>query len=740
MDTILQKGSKNTGFGLETGAGAKVGEVLLEMKGELAILRLGAPGEKVVVLDSLRMESLEQAVRTVASSQEVKGLVIIGPHPKLFCAGADINVIRSVTKSQIGRELAEQGQKIFDLIADLSCVTVAAISGACVGGGCELVLACDYRIVTDLPQTKIGLPEVKLGIIPGFGGTQRLPRLVGVARALEIILKGQVLSSNHALASGLVDRLVQSSSEVVDVEQLFKELERVASEVALGQSSVPRRRLPAKDMLLTYTPVGRAIVRSTTLRALARETKGNYPAPARAVDVVMFGLGRGLKAGLVKEAEAIGELIVTPTSKALVHIYLLSEESSKIGRGVKQELARGSVAVIGGGVMGAGIAASFLGAGGKVTVFDASETARAGLRGKVETILGKRRSLKAEDKRRIMERCVVGASLKDSVVGAGVVVEAVVEDLKVKRELFKTVSEGVSTQTLIASNTSSISVTEIGRDVVGPGRVVGMHFFNPVEKMPLVEIVRGANTTDDVVLQTAAVVASLGKYPVVVNDVPGFLVNRILSPYLNEAAYLVAEGVPVSEIDRAAKKFGMPMGPVRLLDEVGLDVAAKVAEIMEGGYGLRMKAPKLAAQLVAVGRLGKKSGAGFYRYEGQEEVVDGDLGSLLGIKFDQSRAVGLDLAERMIMAMVNEAVRCLDEGVAGAPSREATGQIDLGSVMGFGFPPFRGGVLHYADLLGPRVVFQRLSAYKERCGERFVPCAGIVQRAERGLPFAAAVS
>jgi len=712
------------------------GKVVLETSGSIAFIRLGAEGEKVVILTKERMASLRAAIQAVKNNSNIKGLIIIGIGPTIFCAGADINIIRGIEDKNLAEELAKQGQDIFTELASLSCTTVAAISGACVGGGCELVLACDYRIAADIKETRIGLPEIRLGILPGWGGTQRLPRLVGVTKALDIILKGKVVPAAKAREIGLLDLLVPIDTKSSGYDNVLSTLETVAADIVLGKTRVPPRRIGMMDRVLTHTGFGQNLTYKKAKEGVKKTTKGQYPAPPKALDAVFEGLRAGEERGFELERRGFGELVVTSESKSLVHLFFLSEDSSKMGRSAKGEVDKARVAIIGGGVMGAGIAASFLSRGTYVVVVELNEQARIKARNQVEAILSKQPNLSEKKRAENLNRLAITDKLIE-IKEATCVVEAIVEDLEVKRKLFRDIAALVSDKTILATNTSSLSVSDISEGVPGQDRIIGMHFFNPVEKMPLVEIVRGKQTGERAIAYTAALSTALGKYPVVVDDVHGFLVNRILSPYLMEAGHLLAEGVSPELIDAAATSYGMPMGPVRLLDEIGLDVASKVAHVMEEAYGARMAGPSFSSELVAQGRLGRKSGAGFYRYQGNNPVVDNELQTLLGIVVPEG-AVSPDIQEvqdRLMLSLLNEAVRCFDEGVAGAPGKEAAGQVDLSTVMGIGFPAFKGGIFFDAQRRGVKAIYDRLTQLKNKCGDRFTPADGILRRVQEGKGF-----
>ena len=702
--------------------------VRLDFEGPCALIFLGQAEDGVIVLTEERLESFSRALSELAARQDIAGLVISGASADMFCAGADINVIRELSDVRLGTELARRGQEIFSKLENLPCTTVAAIGGPCVGGGCELVLACDFRVGLNNSRTKIGLPEIRLGILPGFGGTQRLPRLIGLRKALSIILEGKVLSSKRAKAVGLLDELVQPKE---DSAKSFQALLERAKEVAMGLKTPSRQKPAALDRILAS--LGRSIVRSQTLAKLQKATGGHYPAPLRALDAVLDGLKNGTEKGYEDEAKALGELIVTPESKSLVHLYFLSEAAGKLGRSVRDEVKEARIGILGAGVMGAGIAGAFLRSGSPVVLVEPNEEARERARKHIGKFIEARRSFSEEKKQQVLESLMIDDRLK-ALSKCTLVIEAIIEDVDIKREVFEKIVEDLLPDSIIATNTSSLSVSELSKCVPQSENFIGMHFFNPAEKMPLVEIVQSEHTSERAIAVTAAFTAQLGKYPIVVADVPGFLVNRVLSPYLMEAASILAEGVALESIDSAAKAFGMPMGPFRLLDEVGLDVASKVAESMQKAYGERMQGPNFAPRLVSQGRKGKKSGSGFYRFDGKDEQADPEVRSLLEIE-----AVNVlsqeTITRRLVLAMLAEAVRCLDEGVAGQPGTEAAGQIDLGSVMGFGFPAFRGGILAYADSLGAKEILTQMSDLERKFGKRFEVTEGIKARAEKNLSF-----
>lgn len=676
----------------------------------IATIQLGTDEEKSLSWTASRMTSFAEAL-TAVKARKASGLVIRAPSVESYCVGADISLIASVTDATVGRRLATEGQQTFDQLEDLGIITVAAIGGPCVGGGCEMALACQYRIITNASSSVIGLPETKLGILPGFGGTYRLPRLVGLPKALDIILAGKTLRSQQALKAGLVD-------EVTTPERL---LER-AYEIASGKTRPRRHQRGLIDKALTHTSVGRAIVTRKAKQALLENTKGFYPAPTTALEVVSAGLGRQRDEALSIEASELGRLIVTSESKSLVHVYFLTEAAKTIGKPGRSAVKELHALVVGAGVMGAGIASVCARAGHQVIVRDTSEEALARGKAQISKEVSKLRYLSSMEKGATTSRIDWITHSSPTEGRTGIVIEAVFEDIDLKKQILSGLAAKVPESCILASNTSSLSITEIAQGIANPERVIGMHFFNPVEKMPLVEIIKGKLTSSETIQRVAALATRLGKFPIVVSDVPGFLVNRILVPYLNEALYLLKDGHTIEAIDHAATSFGMPMGPIRLLDEVGLDVAAHVSKIMTDGYGERMAPPSFSASLLALGRKGRKSGAGFYQHEGKNAQPWNGIVKALSLPNKPSQPLSTnEMQQRMFLHLINEAMKCLNEGVAGDDRDFAEKQIDLGTVMGIGFPPFRGGVLRYAHSIGIEEIKSQLQRFEKIWGSRYAP-------------------
>lgn len=687
------------------------------------------PDSKVNLLTRAVMERLDQLLTQLeegARTGRVKALVVRSGKDGSFIAGADVREIAGITDGEEAAVQAAAGQAVFLRLERLPLPTIAAIDGTCLGGGTELALACGYRLASDRPETKIGLPEVQLGIIPGFGGTTRLPRLVGVQAALEMILSGKPISAKKAHRIGLVDECVPAPS-------LIEYARRFAWErIDRGRARTKRRRsLGAR--LLEDTAPGRRLVFSQARKRVMKQTRGHYPAPLVAIDTIAETISLPLEDALAREARAVGQLIASDVSKNLAHIFFLREASKK-GVGEATALPVERVGVLGAGVMGGGIAQLLANRDITVRLKDIRpEAISQGLKHARELFDGavKRRRLEKREAERRMNR--ISPTLDYSGFGVvDLVIEAVVERMDVKKQVLREVEAEVGEDAILATNTSALSVTEMQHALARPEKFCGMHFFNPVHRMPLVEIVRGAATSDETVATVFALSKRLGKVPVVVNDGPGFLVNRLLAPYLNEAGWLLAEGASIEAIDRALLDFGMPMGPLRLLDEVGLDVSRHAASVLYEAFGDRMLPAPPLVKLGETARLGKKGGRGFYRYQGKDEEVDTEIYSELGdtVPGERVQIPSSVIQERAILVMVNEAARALEDGIVSSP-----GEVDLAMVMGTGFPPFRGGLLRYADSIGLGSIVETLERHARERGPRFQPAPLLLERARAGQGF-----
>ncbi len=693
--------------------------VVVDARG-IAVLRLGAADESVVTFTKERLLALDRALVALAGRSGLRGVVITGPGPGMFCAGADIGLIHSIQSVAEGRDAAALGRSIFERCQKLTVPVVAAIEGPCVGGGCELALFCDVRVASEHPSTQIGLPETKLGIVPGFGGTQNMSRLLGLPTALDLILNGKLLRAHPARKKGLVDRLApQQKLLAIAVEEIEK--------LHAKGRKAPQRKLRGQAYWMSKTPL-RALAVNAAKKALDKGQARFYPAPKAALELCVSAFTLAPTDGFAKEAQALGEMIATPVSKALTHLFFLTERSKRLGKAAGARSIDRAL-VVGGGVMGAGIAGQFANKGIATRLCDLSGDALARAKARLQQDLTRRVQRKQLQKHEAMAIQDQLATSSDwgSLAHCDLWLEAVVEDLGVKRKLMaQAVAKGLPSDAILATNTSSLPVDAMADAVPNPERVVGIHFFNPPEKMPLVEVIRGKRTSDAAVATACRLATRLGKFPVVTSDSPGFLVNRCLSPYLNEAARLLVEGNDPEFLDRVLLDFGMPMGPCRLLDEIGFDVATKVSEVMEAAFSDRMQPCSLFAAMVAGKALGKKSGGGIYGADGKGEgpgrKVLAEMRARRGVP--TRTASRSEVIQRLVYPLVDEAYRCLDDGVVAAEQ-----DLDLGLVMGIGFPPFLGGITGYAKSEGLKTIVAALDELARTLDARFRPSDGLRRRA-----------
>jgi len=680
----------------------------------IASIILDNKDAKLNVLSTPFMNALEEALDTVAG-QNPKAVIIRSGKSRGFVAGANIEEIEKIETAKEGYEKSRQGQTTFQKVADLPMPTIAAVNGHCMGGGTEMILACDYRLAAK-DSAKIALPEVNLGIYPGWGGTQRLPRLISLQTALDIILTGKSYNAYRAYKSGLVDKMVPDA--ILD-DYAVEFAEEIVEKG--GQKYLEARKKKVGGLansVLEKNPLGRSVIWSQARKNVMSKTGGNYPAPLKAIDVIKKGLSSSLEQGLITEAEGLGELIMTPEHKNLLHVYHLNERPKKqTGVDGKAETAKVKhTAVIGAGVMGGGIAQLLAYNDYSVRMKDiAKEAVVQGLE-HAQSIFDKgvkKHKLTKIERDRKVE--YISSTLDYKGFGrVDFVIEAVIERMPVKQSVLKEVEDYLPEDAIFASNTSALSITELQSVAEHPERVGGMHFFNPVHKMPLVEVIRGEKTDDRTVATIFDFAKKLGKTPIVVKDSPGFLVNRLLGVYLNEACLLAEEGFDFEWMDKVVRKFGMPMGPFRLIDEVGIDIAADVSETLSKAFGSYLQESSLLQKVHDYGLLGKKKNKGFYLYEkGHSKSVNDNIRQFVsGTKKPNEEEV----VQRMMYLMINEASRCLEEEIIRTPH-----DIDIGMIFGTGFPPFHGGLCKYADSRGFSTITDKLNEFAESCGSRFAP-------------------
>ncbi len=707
----------------------------------VSVVVFDAPDEPVNTLKESFAADFEAAFDEVDQNRDVKAVVLASGKPKSFIAGADIKMLKAAQTVDAAVGLSRLGQKAMDRVDRCKVPVVAAIVGPCLGGGLEVALACQGRVAASDSGTKLGLPEVQLGILPGMGGTQRLPRLVGVRVALDLLLTGKQIDPRRALKMGLVDELAPGAI-VVEVAckralELWERRDEPKKAIVTLRDLIQPSELT--ELALAENPLGRKVLFDQARKKLLQKTRGNYPAPEKILDVVRLGLERGMRRGLEAESEAFGELAVSPVASELMQIFF-SQQALKKDPGVEDDVAPEKVSrvgVLGAGLMGVGVAyVSVQNAGTFVRLKERDTEGLARgmrhVRGLLDERVGRRRMTPTE--RDFAMNKITSTTGFEGFVGCQVVIEAVFEDLKLKREMLAAIEEHGGESTIFASNTSSLPIAEIARDAKHPERVIGMHYFSPVQKMPLLEIV----VTDDTAPWVTATCVELGKRQgktvIVVSDGSGFYTSRILAPYMNEAAFALAEGNAVQAIDQALIDFGFPVGPIALLDEVGIDVGQKVGKIMYEAFGERMAPPPGMGRLVDGGRLGRKNERGFYVYEGHEKKkgprpVDTSVYELLGIEPVVERP-SEEVAERCALQMVNEAAHCLGEGILRTP-RDG----DIGAIFGLGFPPHLGGPFRYVDAVGAKKITERLEHYVRKFGERFAPAPELVARAKSGVRF-----
>ncbi len=701
--------------------------VILEKKGPVGVIYFDAPNTKANTLGTPIMLRFADLLVEVEKDPEIRALVVLSRKPSIFIAGADIAEIKMLTQTGDAESFLTKLQSIFTFLEALPIPSIAAIHGACMGGGTELSLACDYRMVTDAPETKIALPEVTLGVLPGWGGTQRMPRLLGLEKALDLVLSGRAIDGKAAKRMGLADKI--APKEMLEAKALAW-----ANELAKTKEKRKPASKDLKERVLETVPGGKWLIFDLAKKKLLQKTKGHYPAPLKALEVIRQTYGGPLEKGLHVEARAFAELVKGPVAQNLISVYYLTEKVKK-DKGTESGVAGREVreaGVLGAGVMGGGIAQLFAAKNVRVRMKDVNwDAITRGYQAayKVFKKQFERRKLKKSDLDNAMER-IEGTTAWTGFKNMDLVVEAIVEDLEIKRKVFKELEQAVSEKTILASNTSSLSVTALAQGCQHPSRVAGMHFFNPVDKMPLVEVIRAKESSDEAVATVFQFAKRLGKTPIVVKDSPGFVVNRILNPYLCEAIQLLSEGVSVTDLDSIMEKFGMPMGPCTLLDEVGLDVGTKVAKVLYGAFGERMKPPALMELIVGDKRLGKKGGKGIYIYEGKKKTVDATLLNKTNIPKRDDKLTDEIVIKRMVYLMVNEAARCLEESIV----KDAS-DIDIGMIFGTGFAPFRGGLLHYADATGIDSIVSDLEFFVRSYGMRFQPCQLIQQMAVHNKRF-----
>jgi 3-hydroxyacyl-CoA dehydrogenase/alkylation response protein AidB-like acyl-CoA dehydrogenase/enoyl-CoA hydratase/carnithine racemase len=681
------------------------------------VLTLDRPGSAANIFDRRALVELGEELDSIEAATGLKGLIITSAKRSIFVAGADLKSINENPSPAAVNELVELGQSVTYRIGALKIPTAAAIHGAAVGGGYEICLACDYRVASNDKATKLGLPETQIGLLPAWGGATRLPRLIGLPKALGIILAGKTLPAKRALKTGMVDAVVPAEYVV----------ETAAKMLARG------KRKPAKHRLVNNR-VAATLIGSRLRRQLHRKTRGNYPAVLKALEVVTSGIGKTIAQSLILERKGILELAQTEACRNLIGLFFLQEKAKKRalpGNETGSSPAIARTAVIGAGVMGAGIAQWLSSRRFPVILRDINPERVAAGMGAVAKVYQdaiNHHVFTPTEAREGMDR-VQPAPTEVPLRNLDLVIEAAVEDLDLKKKIFQQLDTLAGDDTILATNTSALPISELAAGTKNPERVVGLHFFNPVHRMQLVEIVAARQTSPETLSRALQFVQQIGKLPVIVKDSPGFLVNRILMPYLVEAGALFESGVSIERIDEAMLDFGMPMGPLRLLDEVGIDVAMHVARTLAAGFRDRMVVPQVLHRMAVAGLLGRKSGAGFYLHQKGKEPWPNPQATQFA-KGASHSITSTELQSSMALLMVNEAARCLEEGIV-----EEAADVDFAMVMGTGFAPFRGGPLRYADTVGAATLVATMDQLVAAGASHFAPCELLRTMAAEGKKF-----
>jgi len=701
---------------------------LVRQENGIAHLVMDVVGDTMNTLKAEFTEQVADVLAEIKADAAITGIVLCSGKQDSFVAGADINMINNCQTKEEVVSLSRQGQMIFSQLEQLNIPVVAAINGACLGGGLELAMACHARVCSDNVKTALGVPEVQLGLLPGSGGTQRLPKLVGIQKALDMMLTGKQLRAKQALKLGLVDDVVPNSILIETAEKM-------------ALSGKFKRTVKFKSSLINKflegTSIGRGIVYKQAEKSVLSKTKGNYPSPMKIIHCVKTGVEESAAKGYQVEAEHFGELAMSPESAQLRNIFFATTEMKK-EQGVENVMPSKvlKAGVLGGGLMGGGIAF--------VTATKANIPARIkdiGHEGISHALKYSYDLLNKKVKRRFMRKSemqkqmsmITGCTDYSGFKNVDIVVEAVFENLELKQNMVVEIESKTKDSTIFASNTSSLPIGKIAEKAARPENVIGLHYFSPVDKMPLVEIIPHATTSDQTISTTVAFAKKQGKTPIVVKDKAGFYVNRILAPYMNEAAILLLAGEPIDKLDKALVDFGFPVGPMQLLDEVGIDVGAKIGPILEADLGERFAAPPAFSKLLDDGRLGKKANKGFYLYGKQakkgKKQVDEGIYTLLNLNPAGSLSSN-EIVKRCTYLMLNEAARCLDEGIV-RNARDG----DIGAIFGIGFPPFLGGPLRYIDNIGAQSLVAQLTQWSQQHGERYAPCEALIAMAENGTSY-----
>ena len=698
----------------------------LEIEHGIALIWIDQAGQKVNKLSLELIDEFDALISQIETDSNIGAAVLISRKEDSFIAGADIEQFLGMAGTGQAAVMSRRGNQLLQRLATLATPTVAAINGAALGGGLEVALACDYRIITDHPKTQLGLPEVQLGLLPAGGGTQRLPRLIGLQRALGLLLTGKNVYPRQALRLRLADVLTPAPNLLSTARQVA---ERLSKEGSLGR----RPRPPWWSRLLESSRPGRSLILKAAARSAGKKTRGNYPAPERILECVRVGLNRGLEAGFEDEARAFEDLMASPESRQLVNLFFALNRSKKHpAPGLARKVDR--LAVLGAGLMGSGIVEVSSNFGYSVILKDIQEAALARAKRGIwrsASLKVKKRVISQFTRDQLLSRIQLTTDY-ELLANCQLVIEAVFEDLHLKQTVLRDVETVTSPNCIFASNTSALPISSIAEASRRPSTVIGMHYFSPVQKMPLLEIIATPKTEDWVVATARQVGLDQGKTVIVVKDGPGFYTTRVLAPMLNEALEILSEGNSIEAIDGALKNWGFPIGPLGLIDEVGIDVAAHVTEVLSDLFAEQGVQPVNRGRvLMDAGLLGKKGGKGFYSYTQGKKKVNPEIYPL--IRAGGRRQLPVDqIQERLSLQFVNQAVLCLQEEILASPEDG-----DLGAVLGLGFPPFRGGPFRHIDAVGASEIIRQLEKWRKEHGDRFRPAQMLLDRARNDVSFSA---
>lgn len=699
----------------------------VEIINGVAWMRLDDASKPVNTMNSRYFEWFDQQFDEL-SGKALRGLILISDKPGNFIAGADIEELGAFNDGAEVKAMIMRGHSLTARFAHMPFPVVAAIDGSCLGGGLELSLACDYRVATTAKHTKLGLPEVMLGLYPGLGGTQRLPRLIGVQQALDLILTGKTVDARKAKKLGLVD----ATCHPTDLEQAALGLVARGKPARKDSGTRGKKSLVSRATdLLARTPGAKNFVFDQARDMVMKKSGGHYPAPLKAIEVVREGISLPLDEALELEADGFADIVVTDVAKGMISIFFTKNEvesrAKKMAKGARNI---DTVGILGAGFMGAGIAQVLAHKDYQVVLKDRDlQGLGRGLQ-QADDLFGglvKRRKYRDVERKEAMSRILPTVDY-EGFSRVPFIIEAIFEDVDIKRAVIAEVEEVAPEDAIFASNTSTIPITLLAEASKRPENVIGMHFFSPVHKMPLLEIIKTKHTSDETLATTVEIGRRMGKTVIVVNDGPGFFTSRVLGPFVNEALWILSEGATIEQIDKALTGWGWPVGPLALLDEVGIDIAEHAGKVMLEHSGERVAPSPVFEKMIASGRKGRKGGRGFYSYDKKPKKVDPTVYDIIG--WEEKAIDEREIIERCWMQMLNETALCMEEGIITNPN-----DIDIGVIMGFGFPPFRGGILREADRLGLDYVVSRLETYAEKHGQRLAPAQLLRDMAAQGHKF-----